>query len=101
MLTLHSHSASLHQFTVRKPRRFYGKDVTVVSVTLFSVQTGADIPLPPLKTSKGMDGTAVSVTLFSVQSGTDIPLPPRKNKRILWQRSHFNYSGPDQCPIWS
>ena len=101
MLTLHSHSASLHQFTVRKPRRFYGKDVTVVSVTLFSVQTGADIPLPPLKTSKGMDGTAVSVTLFSVQSGTDIPLPPCKNTRILWQKSHFNFSSPDQCPIWS
>ena len=54
----------------------------MVSVTLFSVQTGADIPLPPLKTSNGMDGTAVSVTLFNVQSGADIPLPLKKNIKI-------------------
>ena len=79
----------------------HSKDVTVVSVTLFSVQTGADIPLPPLKTSNGMDGTTVSVTLFSVQSGTDIPLPPWKNKRILWQGCHCSLSDLVQCPIWS
>ena len=56
---------------------FYGKDVTAASVTLFSVQTGADIPLPLKKNIKiyGKDVTAVSVTLFSVQSGADIPLP--------------------------
>ena len=33
-------------------RRFYGKDVTAASVNLFSVQTGADIPLPPKKEYK-------------------------------------------------
>ena len=59
-------------------------------MTLFSVQPGADIPLPLKKNIKsyGKDVTAVSVTLFSVQSGADIPLPPWKNGRILRQSSH-------------
>ena len=49
----------------------------------------------------GKEVTEVSVTLFSVQSGGDVPLPPRKNARILRQRSHCSFSDPVQCPIWS
>ena len=109
--------------------RFYGKEFTAVSVTLFSIQ-----PLPPKRNRKilwqrfhcnfqwpcsvfnleliflcklgriggfyGKDVTAVSVTLFSVQSGADIPLPSWKNGRILWQRSHWSFSDLVQCLIW-
>ena len=49
----------------------------------------------------GKDVTAVSVTLFSVQTGADIPLPNGKNKKILWQGCHCSFSDPVQCPIWS
>ena len=49
----------------------------------------------------GMDVTAVSVTLFSVQTGADIPLPNGKNKKILWQGCHCSFSEPVQCPNWS
>ena len=48
----------------------------------------------------GKDVTAVSVTLFSVQTGADIPLPNGKNK-ILWQGCHCSFSDPIQCPNWS
>ena len=48
----------------------------------------------------GKDVTAVSVTLFSVQSGADILLPSWKNGRILWQRSHWSFSDLVQCLIW-
>ena len=49
----------------------------------------------------GKDVTAVSVTLFSVQTGADIPLPNGKNKKILWQGCHCSFSDPIQCPNWS
>ena len=49
----------------------------------------------------GKDVTAVSVTLFSVQTGADIPLPNGKNKKILWQGCHCSFSEPVQCPNWS
>ena len=49
----------------------------------------------------GEDVTAVSVTLFSVQTGADIPLPNGKNKKILWQGCHCSFSEPVQCPNWS
>ena len=78
-------------------RRFYGKDVTAASVNLFSVQTGADIPLPPKRNRKILwkkEFTAVSVTLFSVQTGADISLLPKRNRRILWQRCHCNFQLP-------
>ena len=83
-------------------RRFYGKDVTAASVTLFSVQTGADIPLPPKRNRKILwkkEFTAVSVTLFSVRTGADIPLPPKRNRRILWQRFHCNFQWP--CSVFN
>ena len=83
-------------------RRFYGKDVTAASVTLFSVQTGADIPLPPKRNRKILwkkEFTAVSVTLFSVQTGADIPLLPKRNRKILWQRFHCNFQWP--CSVFN
>ena len=49
----------------------------------------------------GKEFTAVSVTLFSVQTGADIPLPNGKNKKILWQGCHCSFSDPVQCPNWS
>ena len=49
----------------------------------------------------GKDVTAVSVNLFSVQTGADIPLPPIRNRKILWQRIHCSFSDPVQCPTWS
>ena len=82
---------------------FCGKEVTEVSVTLFSVQSGGDIPLQSGRIGRfyGKDVTAVSVTLFSVQTGADIPLPNGKNKKILWQGCHCSFSDPIQCPNWS
>ena len=49
----------------------------------------------------GKEFTAVSVTLFSVQPGADIPLQTGKNRRILWQGCHHSFSDPVQCPNWS
>ena len=49
----------------------------------------------------GKEFTAVSVTLSSVQTGADIPLPAKRNRKISWQRSHCSFSDPVQCPIWS
>ena len=49
----------------------------------------------------GMDVTAASVSLFSVQTGASIPLPPKRNRKILWQRIHCSFSDTAQCPIWS
>ena len=49
----------------------------------------------------GKEVTEVSVTLFSVQSGGDIPLQSGKNRRILWQGCHCSFSDPVQCPNWS
>ena len=49
----------------------------------------------------GKEFTAVSMTLFSVQTGADIPLPPKRNRKISWQRSHCSFSDPVQRPIWS
>ena len=49
----------------------------------------------------GKDVTTVSVTLFSVQTGADIPLPNGKNKKILWHGCHCSFSDPIQCPNWS
>ena len=74
------------------------------SVTLFSVQPGADIPLQTGKNRRifyGKDVTAVSMTLFSVQTGADIPLPNGKNKKILCQGCHCSFSDPIQCSNWS
>ena len=42
----------------------------------------------------GKEITAVSVTLFSVQPGADIPLSPKRNRKILWQRFHCNFQWP-------
>ena len=49
----------------------------------------------------GKEVTEVSVTLFSVQPGADIPLQTGKNRRILWQGCHCSFSDPVQCPNWS
>ena len=71
--------------------RFYGKEFTAVSVTLSSVQTGADIPLPAKRNRKisWQRSHCSLVILFNVQSEADIPLLPGKNGNILWQRSHW------------
>ena len=49
----------------------------------------------------GKDVTAVSVTLFSVQTGAYIPLPNGTNKKILRQGCLCSFSEPVQCPNWS
>ena len=49
----------------------------------------------------GREVTSILAALISVQSGADISLPPWKNGRILWQRRHCSFSDLVQCPIWS
>ena len=77
---------------------FCGKEVTEVSV--FNLEVIFLCHMGRIR-FYGKDVTAVSVTLFSVQTGADIPLPNGKNKKILWQGCDCSLSDPVQCPTWS